>query len=387
MWKHLAANVLTLLVVAAVCVAGAIGWGRSLWTERGPLEAPTFFEVARGASMSGVADELAEAGIVSSAAVFRIGADRGGRDGDLKFGTYEIPAGATMPEVLEIVTAGGASISPYSVTYLIRQQGPEVRVRERIAGQDGTVEIATWEPGEPVPEEFDALLERGVPVTWRVSVAPGLTSWEVLDALAAVDFLEGEAGPLPGEGTLAPDTYDVARGSDRAELVARMASAQERILADAWAGRAPGIEVETPEEALILASIVEKETGVAEERRRVAGVFDNRLEQGMRLQTDPTVVYGVTGGRGPLGRGLRRSELDEATPYNTYRIDGLPPTPIANPGPEAIRAAVDPLETDELFFVADGTGGHVFAVTLAEHNRNVAEWRAIEAARQATDGN
>ena len=387
MWKHVAANALTLLVVAVVLVAGAIQIGKTRWAERGPLEAATFFEVPRGASMSDVADRLAQAGIVSSASVFRIGTDRTGRDGELKFGTYEIPAGASMPEVLDIVTAGGASVAPFTVTHLIRQQGPEVRVRERVAGQEATVEVATWVPGEPVPAEYAALLERGVPVTWRVSVAPGLTSWEVVEGLRGVDFLAGEDGDLPVEGTLAPDTYDVARGSDRGELIGRMRAAQERILADAWAGRAPDLPVATPEEALVLASIVEKETGVAEERRRVAGVFANRLEQGMRLQTDPTVVYGITGGRGPLGRGLRRSELDAATPYNTYRIDGLPPGPIANPGAEAIRAAVDPLETPELFFVADGTGGHVFAETLAEHNRNVAEWRAIEAAREATSGN
>lgn len=386
MWKHIAANVLTLSVVVIVVVAGVVQIGKSRWSEVGPLEEATFFEVARGATMAKVADDLAEAGIVTSASLFRIGTDYGGRAGDLKFGTYEIPARASMPDVLDILTAGGASVFPYSVTHLIRQQEPEVRVRERVPGQEELVEIATYAPGEAVPEAFADLLAREVPITWRVSVAPGLTSWEVIEGLKAVDFLSGEDVPVPPEGTLAPDTYDVARGSERAELVARMREAQERILADAWASRAPGIEVDTPEEALILASIIEKETGVAEERRRVAGVFSNRLEQGMRLQTDPTVVYGITEGRGPLGRGLRRSELDAATAYNTYRIDGLPPTPIANPGADAIRAALDPLETDELFFVADGTGGHAFATTLAEHNQNVAAWRAIEAARGATDG-
>lgn len=383
MWKHIAANVMTLAVVVAICVAGLVQLGFSRWSAPGPLTGATFFEVPRGASMAQVADGLAEAGIVSSASLFRVGADYDGRGAELKFGTYEIPPGASMPEVLGIVTAGGASVLPYTVTHLIRQVGPEVRVVERVPGQAEAVEVATYVPGEPVPEAFAALLEREVPITWRVSVAPGLTSWEVVEGLKAVEFLSGEEVPLPPEGALAPDTYDVAQGSARGDLVGRMREAQERVLAEAWAGRAPGLPVETPEEALILASIVEKETGVPDERRRVAGVFANRLEQGMRLQTDPTVVYGITEGRGPLGRGLRRSELDAATAYNTYRIDGLPPTPIANPGAEAIRAALDPLETEELFFVADGTGGHAFAETLAEHNENVAAWRAIEAAQAA----
>ncbi|WGH78349.1 endolytic transglycosylase MltG [Jannaschia ovalis] len=384
MWKHIAANVLTLAVVAIACLAALIGLGQSRWSAPGPLEEAVFFEVPRGASMRSVSDRLAEAGIVSNGSIFRIGASYTERYDDLKFGTYEIPPGASMPEVLEIVTAGGPSVFPYTVTYVIRSQGPEIRVRERLPGQEEVVEIATFAPGDAVPEDYTALMERGVPITWRVSVAPGLTSWEVIEGLKGAEFLIGEVAAVPPEGALAPDTYEVARGSEVGELVQRMRVAQERILADAWAARAPGLPLESPEEALILASIVEKETGVPEERRRVAAVFTNRLEQGMRLQTDPTVIYGITDGQGPLGRGIRASELREATPYNTYVIDGLPPTPIANPGPEAIRAALDPEETAFLFFVADGTGGHAFAETLAEHNANVAEWRAIEAAREAT---
>ncbi|MCK0166900.1 endolytic transglycosylase MltG [Jannaschia sp. S6380] len=386
MWKHIAANALTMAVVLVACLAAIVQIGKSRWAEPGPLAEATFFEVPRGASLRGVSERLEESGIVSSGSLFRIGSSYAERAGDLKFGTYEIPAGASMPEVLEIVTAGGPSVFPYSVTYLLRAQGPEIRVRERVPGQAEANEIATFAPDEPVPEDFEALLERDVPITWRVSVAPGLTSWDVVEGLKGAEFLTGEV-PVPPEGSLAPDTYEVARGSDMGDLIQRMRVAQERILADAWAERAPGLPITTPEEALILASIVEKETGVPEERRRVAAVFTNRLEQGMRLQTDPTVIYGITGGQGVLGRGIRASELERETPYNTYRIDGLPPTPIANPGAEAIRAALDPEETDYLFFVADGTGGHAFAETLAEHNENVAEWRAIEAARGATSGN
>jgi UPF0755 protein len=175
----------------------------------------------------------------------------------------------------------------------------------------------------------------------------------------------------------------VSEGDDRAEILTRMAAAQEQRLAEAWEARDPGLPVETPEELLILASIVEKETGVPEEREQVASVFVNRLNQGMRLQTDPTVIYGITNGQGVLGRGLRRSELRKETPFNTYVIDALPPTPIANPGRASLMAAAQPASEDYVFFVADGTGGHAFAETLEEHNANVARWRQIEAERGA----
>jgi UPF0755 protein len=386
MWKHVTANFLTLAVVAIACLAGIVALGQARWSDPGPLAEATFFEVPRGASLRAVSEQLEEAGIVSSAPIFRIGAGYAERDDDLKFGTYEIPAGASMPEVLDIVTSGGPSVFPYSVTYVLRASGPEVRVRERVPGRSEAVEVATFAPSEPLPDAYAALLERGVPITWRVSVAPGLTSWEIVEGLKSADFLVGEV-ELPEEGVLAPDTYEVARGSEMADLIGRMRAAQAEALAEAWAARVPGLPLETPEEALILASIIEKETAVADERRLVSAVFVNRLNRGMRLQTDPTVIYGVTEGRGALGRGLRQSELDRVTPWNTYRIDGLPPTPIANPSAAAIRAAVDPERTDFLYFVADGTGGHAFAETLAEHNENVAAWRAIEAAREATSGN
>jgi UPF0755 protein len=236
----------------------------------------------------------------------------------------------------------------------------------------------------PVPAAYlDAAT--GDDLRWRVTLAEGVTSWQVVESLRRADFLSGEIVAVPAEGSLAPDSYEVTRGADRAALITEMEARQARILADLWAARADGLPFATPEEALVMASIVEKETGVAEERRVVASVFLNRLAQGMRLQTDPTVIYGITKGQGALGRGLRQSELQRATPYNTYVIDGLPPTPIANPGRLSIEAALNPDFTDYLFFVADGTGGHVFAATLAEHNVNVAKWRAIEAQR-AADG-
>ena len=176
------------------------------------------------------------------------------------------------------------------------------------------------------------------------------------------------------------------KGSDRAALLAQMEARQTETLAELWAKRAEGLPYQTPQEALIMASIVEKETGVASERKVVASVFLNRLAQGMKLQTDPTVIYGVTKGKGILGRGLRQSELRRETPWNTYVIAGLPATPIANPGRLSIEAALNPDSTNFIFFVADGTGGHAFAVTLEEHNKNVAVWRAIEAAQPQSDG-
>jgi UPF0755 protein len=216
----------------------------------------------------------------------------------------------------------------------------------------------------------------------RLAIAEGTTSWQVVEALKAIDFLTGDIAQIPAEGTLAPDSYEIKAGDLRQDLLERMLQAQERRLAEVWAQRSDITPVETMEELLILASIIEKETGVADERFTVASVFANRLQKGMPLQTDPTVIYGVTRGQGPLGRGLRKSELRKDTPWNTYVNRGLPPTPIANPGLASLQAALKPAATDFIFFVADGTGGHAFAVTLKDHNRNVAAWRKIEASRQ-----
>jgi UPF0755 protein len=216
-----------------------------------------------------------------------------------------------------------------------------------------------------------------------VVVPEGLTSWQVVELLNAREELTGEVPAVPLEGSLAPAGYDFQRGDTREELLGRMQEEQTEIVDEAWAARAPDLPLNSPEELLTLASIVEKETAVAEERRRVASVFVNRLRRGMRLQTDPSVIYGITEGKAPLGRGLRASELAMATPYNTYVREGLPPTPIANPGRAAIEAAADPEDTEFLYFVADGSGGHVFARTLEEHNANVATWRRIEARRAA----
>lgn len=383
MWKHIASNALTLAIVVAVVLAGLVTWARQSYLDRGPLTQAAFFEVERGDTLRRVSDRLEAAGVVSSAALFRVGAEYAERSGDLKFGNYEIPAGASMEDVLDIVTAGGPSTFRYTATLVIRGRGAEVRVRERVPGSDEIRDIARFAAGEALPEAYSALVEAGTPMVHRVAAAPGLTSWQIVEGLRAADFLRGEIGVVPAEGSLSPDTYEVSRGTERQEILDRMAAVQERTLAEVWETRAEGLPFSTPEEALTLASIIEKETGVGGERGLVSAVFVNRLNQGMRLQTDPTVIYGITNGEGILGRGLRRSELRAPTPYNTYVIEGLPPGPIANPGRAALEAAVNPVESDFIFFVADGSGGHAFAVTLSEHNQNVAAWRAIEAARGA----
>jgi UPF0755 protein len=288
-----------------------------------------------------------------------------------------------MAEITDIITRGGASSCGTEVAYRIGVNAAEVVVRELDTATGRYEERAAFDPlaeEVSVPAIFETV--RGQADTrYRVAFAEGITSWQVVEGLKAVDVLEGEIAEVPPEGTLAPDSYEVRAGDSRESVINRMAEAQEVILQAAWEGRAEGLPLDSAEEALVLASIIEKETGVAEERRQVASVFVNRLERGMRLQTDPTVIYGITEGQGVLGRGLRQSELRRATPWNTYVIEGLPPTPIANPGRASIEAAVNPASTDYVFFVADGTGGHAFAETLAQHNRNVARWREIEAGR------
>jgi UPF0755 protein len=379
MWRSIASNALTLFVLLLLAGAAVVAWGRQQFAGEGPLANAVCFQVERGANLSGVSDALAAQGVVSSAAIFRIGTDYAGRGDDLRFGSYLIEANASMAEVLDDLTAGGQSTCGREVNFRIGVARADVLLRELDPATQEFVEVARFEPGvDAVPEAF-AAAEAEPDVRWRVTVAEGVTSWQVIDALKRAEFLSGEVPELPAEGSLAPFSYEVERGADRAALVALMVERQTAVLAEEWANRAGIVPYETPEEALIMASIVEKETGIAEERGQVASVFVNRLEQGMKLQTDPTVIYGVTNGEGVLGRGLRQSELRRETPYNTYVIDGLPPTPIANPGQAAIRAALNPDSTDYLFFVADGTGGHAFAVTLEEHNANVARWREIEA--------
>lgn len=230
-------------------------------------------------------------------------------------------------------------------------------------------------------EDVLGTLVEGKSVQYKITVPEGLTSQQVVARLQADENLTGEISSIPNEGSLLPDTYPYSRGTERQVVLDRMVQAQQEFLNGLWEKRQEGLAVDSMEQAIILASIVEKETAVAEERALTAAVFMNRLQKGMRLQSDPTIIYGIVGGRGSLGRSITKSDIAGKTPYNTYTINGLPPTPICNPGREAILAVLNPAATKALYFVADGTGGHTFSETLAEHNSAVAKWRKIERER------
>lgn len=233
-------------------------------------------------------------------------------------------------------------------------------------------------------------LVQGKAVLYRVSIPEGLTSQQIVARLRAEENLSGDIAEVPPEGSLLPDTYRFSRGMARSDILERMQADQRRFIASLWDKRQQGLPFQSIEQALVLASIIEKETGKADERERVAAVFVNRMRRGMRLQSDPTIVYGIAGGQGTLGRPITRSDIDTRTPYNTYQIDGLPPTPISNPGRAAIQATLNPAKTQDLYFVADGSGGHTFSSTLRDHNAAVQVWRQVERemrARQAAAGN
>lgn len=299
----------------------------AVWSYRGPGPAtadgrPATVMLRKGAGLNEVAASLEGASIVRSGSIFLAAAQLTGAARSLKAGEYEFPSGAPMSRVLDDIRAGR----------IVRHQ---------------------------------------------VTIPEGTTSEMAVEILNRESALTGVA-PTPPEGAILPETYDFQRGEDRAAVLQRMMDARDKLLATLWSKRKAGLPISTPEEAVILASIVEKETGVASERPQVASIFVNRLRKGMRLESDPTIIYGITKGQ-PLGRRILLSELKAPTPYNTYAIEGLPPTPIANPGRASLAAVLDPPETDYLFFVADGTGGHAFAATYEEHQRNVEKWRAWRA--------
>jgi UPF0755 protein len=218
----------------------------------------------------------------------------------------------------------------------------------------------------------------GKVVQHAVTIPEGLTSEQIVARLSENEIFSGTVREMPREGTLLPETYKFPRGTSRDQVITRMQQTQKRILAEIWERRSPDIPIKTPEQLITLASIVEKETGKADERSRVAAVFVNRLRQKIKLQSDPTIIYGLVGGKGTLGRPIKRSEIQQPSPYNTYVVDGLPPGPIANPGRASLEAAANPARTRDLFFVADGTGGHAFSDTYDQHQKNVAKLRAME---------
>jgi UPF0755 protein len=314
-------------LAAFLLVAGA--W--VMWTYAGPgPKAPegaaTTVVLERGAGLAGIADDLAKAGVIRSKALFIAAAKLSGASKRLKAGEYQFRSGTSM------------------------------------AGVIGDIRV-------------------GKVVKHFITVPEGWTSEMAYEAVANSPVLTGTA-EIPPEGSLLPDTYQVQRGDDRAAVIRRMQAARDKLLAQLWAGRDPSLPFTTPEEAVTLASIVEKETAVPAERPRIAAVFVNRLRAGMRLESDPTIIYGVSRGR-PLGRGLTREEIDAPTAYNTYKITGLPPTPIANPGRAALAAVMNPPSTGELYFVANGSGGHSFSSTYAEHEANVRRWLQLRRAQVA----
>lgn len=322
-------SLLTLLVIGAGL---AFVYGKQRFDAPGPLTKPAIVVIPNRASSGAIADMLERAGVVSDGNIFSFVAKVSNQFETLKAGEYEFPAGASMREVMTIVSEGRA-------------------------------------------------------VQHRITFPEGWSSEQVVRRLQEDPVLVGKIASIPEEGSILPDTYSYARGSTtREQIIDQMRKGMQHRVGEVWAHRAPGLPLATPQELVVLASIVEKETSKADERPRVAAVFINRLRKGMRLQTDPTVLYGIYGGKAWLeGRTIMRSDLDSPNPYNTYKIPGLPPGPICNPGRAALEAVANPSRTNELFFVADGTGGHVFAETLEEHNRNVQRWRSIEQGRKAGD--
>ncbi|MBB3389842.1 UPF0755 protein [Rhizobium sp. BK275] len=323
--------VMTMAVV--VCIAGLIGFYYAItaYQSPGPLQTNTNFIIRNGAGLSEIASNLERNLIISDARVFRyLTATHLNAGESLKAGEYEIKAHASMNEIME-------------------------------------------------------LLKSGKSILYSVSFPEGLTVRQMFDRMLDDPVLEGDLpAALPSEGSLRPDTYKFSRGTKRSEIIDQMAAAQQKLVDQIWERRDPSLPLKSKQEFVTLASIVEKETGVPDERAHVASVFLNRLGKGMRLQSDPTIIYGLFGGGGkPSDRPIYQSDLKKETPYNTYVIKGLPPTPIANPGKDALEAVANPWKTQDLYFVADGTGGHVFAATLEDHNANVKRWRKLEADKGA----
>lgn len=322
-------GLLTLVVLGILAAGGIAFWGMTQYYADGPKDTEAAFLIPKGATLRGLATPLEEQGFIDNSLVMQAAIRLGAVENDILPGQYVIPAHASMAKILEIITTTR-------------------------------------------PQEF------------FLNVIPGETSWQVAQRLNdPAQSLAGEAVAVPAEGTLLAERHDFFPGDTRAVVLEAMQKKMSDEVARIWAARDTSIDavIKSPEEMVIMASLVEKETGVETERPQVASVFINRLKKSMRLQTDPTVIYGITQGQGPLGRGLTRAELNAKTPYNTYQIDGLPPTPIANPGTAALEAVAHPAQTSYLYFVAKGTNpsdGHLFASTYAEHRKNVAQYRKAE---------
>jgi UPF0755 protein len=315
--------IFTLLVVIAIAVGAGLFIGKQRFEAPGPLPEDKVVNIPRGLGTRDIADLLQREGVIDQPYVFMGGVVVLNARGELKHGEYQFSKQSSVADVVETITEG--KVVQHAFT---------------------------------VPE--------------------GLTSEQIVARLLENDAFTGQIKEIPREGTLLPETYRFTRGMTREQIIQRMQQAHRRVLQEVWDHRMQDLPIKTPEQLVTLASIVEKETGKPDERTRVAAVFVNRLKTRMRLQSDPTIIYGLTGGKGSLGRPLMKSEIEQATPYNTYVVDGLPPGPIANPGRASLEAAANPARTKELYFVADGTGGHVFSDNYTEHQKNVARLRGIE---------
>ncbi|SFK09974.1 endolytic transglycosylase MltG [Methylocapsa palsarum] len=316
-------GILSFLLIAAFGAMLGLVWSQHRMREPGPLAADKVLYIAPGAELPDIISELEQQGVIDSPFALNVALLVEGNRSKVKAGEYLFKQNASLQEVMDTLVSGKQLL--HAVT---------------------------------IPE--------------------GLTSQQIVERLLESDFLVGDLKDAPKEGSLLPETYKVARGTARADLIKKMQDDQKRIVDQIWSRRVSDLPLHSPHELVTLASIVEKETGKADERSRVASVFLNRLVKRMRLQSDPTIVYGLVGGKGTLGHGISRSELEKPTPYNTYTIDGLPPGPIANPGRAALEAVANPSRTHDLYFVADGSGGHVFSENLDQHNRNVQRWRQID---------
>ena len=377
MWRSAASNIISLLV-AVLLLAGGMGiTAKSFYSSAGPLEAAMCVRIPVGSSFRVISEELEKKGALQSAWFFRVGVRYQDKDTELKAGSFLIPAFSTMQDISNIVTQGGANTCGTEIIYGVGIVSTTIRVRELDPKTSKLVEKFVFKSDEKKPPSFSSIVsDKGT--RRRIVIAEGATSWRIVQALKEITYLTGDIKEIPQEGSLAPDSYEFGEKDTRSTILKRMSIKQDGVLQKAWQSKPDNLPLKTPEEALILASIIEKETGIKSERQIIASVFINRLRRGMPLQTDPSVIYGITKGQKILGRGLRQSELRKDSPWNTYLRGGLPPTPIANPGEESIFAALNPENTDFLFFVADGTGGHAFATNLRDHNKNVASWRAIE---------
>lgn len=338
---------LTIVIIAVVVLGGGLLIGKMQFEKPSSLDQARTITVDRGAGVRDIADRLQAEGVVSSKWLFIAGVWLNRQGNSLKAGEYAIPALASMSDIMDLMVEGK------SVVY-------RITIPEGLTSQ----QVIACMTADSVPEGQDI---------------PGLTSDQEVKCRDSAAALVGPAPPVPPEGSILPETYAFSRGDTRANVLNLMIRERDRVLTDVWARRAPDLPLNTIEELATLASIVEKETSIADERTRVAAVFINRLRLNMRLQSDPTIIYGVFGGEGKPDRYvITATHRDGPTPYNTYTIDGLPPGPIANPGRASLEAVANPSRTRDLFFVADGTGGHAFAETYEEHLRNVARWRQIE---------